>query len=73
MLITKVMHYLLINGSSLFRAGDGSSKRMISVGTKKGDSSENGERGKKERKRRKERRGGNTRGEDPLLGSKQFC
>lgn len=37
MLITKVMHYLLINGSSLFWARDGTSERMISVGTKKGD------------------------------------
>ena len=42
MLITKVMHYLLINGSSPFRARDGTSEWMISVGTKKGDSSEAG-------------------------------
>lgn len=33
MLITKVMHYLLINESSLFWARDGTSKCMISVGT----------------------------------------
>ena len=31
MLITKVMHYLLINGSSLFRAGDSKSKWVIIV------------------------------------------
>ncbi len=42
MLITKVMHYLLINGSSLFWAREGTSNWMISVGTKKkkGDSRE---------------------------------
>ena len=35
MLITKVMHYLLINGSSLSGQRDGASKWMIGVGHKK--------------------------------------